>query len=260
MPKKENVGIILVGDDAYESLTDEEKKEFFLVEKYTGKDIEFKIAYLLRHWITRFGNPNRVGREYNKTRFPFKGDEAVDALGFSKNSLMEFVGVEKIEDLETSIYMKWMKHMTGEEKKEFEKINGGKNVKVYRNLYGDDNYYTEVKAKPKISLICADDFYDELPEDEKKKWHWCGRYNQEDMMEEMYQINVEDMAYWSDDIFDDYEEILPLTGESELEEIFASVYVKNIHATWEERYRWKHEVEKVLVKDEWKTSRLGLST
>ena len=72
----------------------------------------------------------------------------------------------------------------------------------------------------------------------------------------MYQINVDDYAYWSDDIFDDYEEILPLGGVKELEDLSASVYLKNITATWEERYRWKHEVENVLVKDEWKTSRL----
>ena len=255
---REISGVVFVGDDAYKSLSDDEKKDFVLVEKYTGNDIEFKIATLLRKWIMRYGNPNRVGREYNKSRYPFKGDKVTDALGFSKLSLMDFVGVEKIEDLETSIFMKWMKNMTKEDEEKFKKINGGKNVAVYRW----NSPYTEWKGKDttKICLICADDFYDELPEDEKKKWHWCGRYNQEDIGEELYQMDVEDYAYWSDDIFDDYEEILPLGGVTELEDLSASVYCKNITATWEERYRWKHEVDNVLVKDEWKTSRLGLSS
>ena len=170
---KEISGVVLVGDDAYKSLTDDEKKDFVLVEKYTGKDIEFKIAYLLRKWILRWGNPNRVGREYNKSRYPFNGDKVTDALGFSKLSLMDFVGVEKIEDLETSIYMKWMKNMTKEEEKEFKKINGGKNVEVYRY---DSPFIEPTKNTTKICVICADEFFDKLPEDEKKKWHWCGRY------------------------------------------------------------------------------------
>ena len=68
---KAKSGYVLLSDDAFSSLSDEEKEGFKLLEIYKGDEIQFQVDWELRRHIERYGNPNRVGREYNKSKWYF---------------------------------------------------------------------------------------------------------------------------------------------------------------------------------------------
>ena len=93
MPKAKS-GFVLLSDDAFASLSDEEKEGFKLLEIYKGDEIQFQVDWELRRHIERYGNPNRVGREYNKNKWVFI-PEHIELFVLRVKQVQALQGVEK---------------------------------------------------------------------------------------------------------------------------------------------------------------------
>ena len=241
MPKAKS-GFVLLSDDAFASLSDEEKEGFKLLEIYKGDEIQFQVDWELRRHIERYGNPNRVGREYNKNKWVFI-PEHIELFALRVKQVQALQGVEEIKDIDLKVYAKNFKSLTYKQKSDWEKKKG---VQVE----GGDLYADEISEKVNITLIAGDNYFDALSEEEKNEWVFAGRYHQENMSDECFQAKIDDVAYWSDDVFDDYEQLYPLCDVEEIEDIYTAVHVKRMRVTWEERLEYK-KIKNLMVKDKW---------
>ena len=102
---------VLLSDDAFASLSDEEKEGFKLLEIYKGDEIQFQVDWELRRHIERYGNPNRVGREYNKNKWVFI-PEHIELFVLRVKQVQALQGVDEIKDIDLKVYAKNFKSLT----------------------------------------------------------------------------------------------------------------------------------------------------